>query len=146
MSVQVMGLDAMSEEGGISEGLAVEVSEQVSPSQTASHVGSGGLRVYATPAMVRFVERSCFRLLEARLPKGKTTVGVEIQLQHLAPTPVDKEVHLRAEVTAVVDNRVEFHFEVQDDLEVVGRGKHTRAIIDLDRFLARVKSKSEQLT
>ncbi len=135
----------MSEVGGIPEGLVVEASERVGPSESASHVGSGGLRVYATPAMVRFVERSCFRLLEARLPEGKTTVGVEIQLQHLAPTPIDREVHVRAEVTAVDGNRVEFQFEVRDDLEAVGRGKHTRAIIDVDRFLARVKSKSDQL-
>jgi predicted thioesterase len=108
----------------------------------ATHVGSGGLRVYATPAMVRFVEQSCFRMLEPLLAEGQTTVGVEIMLRHLAPTPLGQQVHLRAEIIAVAEGRVRFQFETWDSLEVVGRGEHERAIIDIDRFQARVRAKA----
>lgn len=135
----------MVEPGGIEVGLAVEMTARVRPDETAIHLGSGGLRVFATPAMVRFVERSCYQLLEAHLPEGQTTVGVEVHIWHLAPTPVGKAVHLRAEVVSVQEKRVRFRVEVRDDTELVGRAEHTRAIIDVDRFLARVRSKAEQL-
>jgi fluoroacetyl-CoA thioesterase len=135
----------MAEEEGIRVGLTAEATERVRPAETAKNVGSGGLRVYATPAMVRFVERSCFQLLQPLLSEGQTSVGVEIHVWHLAPTPVDKEVHLRAEITSVQENRVDFRVELRDDMEAVGRAEHSRAIIDVARFLERVRSKSEQL-
>lgn len=122
-------------------GLRTEATEQVQPEAVATHIGSGGLRVYATPAMVRFVEQSCFRMLEPLLEEGQTTVGVEIFLRHLAPTPVGGQVHLRAEITAVAEGRVRLQVELRDDLEVVGRGEHERAIIDVDRFQQRVRAK-----
>jgi predicted thioesterase len=92
--------------------------------------------------MVRFVEQSCFRLLETLVEEGQTTVGVEINLRHLAPTPIGGRVHLRAEITSVADGRVGFHVELWDDLEVVGRAEHKRAIIDIERFQERVRTKA----
>lgn len=129
-------------EGGITPGQAAEASIQVTEAQSASHLGSGSLQVFATPAMILLIEEVSRKAIEPGLPPGRTTVGVEIRVRHLAPTPLGGTVRVRSEVTAVEGNRVTFRAEVWDELEKVGEGDHTRAVIDLERFQRRVAAKS----
>jgi predicted thioesterase len=126
----------------IKPGLVMEDTQPVNDERVASHVGSGSLKVYATPAMVTFVEHTCRRLVEGLLPEGQTTVGTMIKVEHLAPTPLGAEVHIRAKVAGVDGRRVHFAAELWDAVEVIGRAEHTRVIIDTDRFLDRVSRKS----
>lgn len=126
----------------IKAGLVMEDTQHVSDELVASHVGSGSLKVYATPAMVTFIEHTCRRLVEGHLPEGQTTVGTMIKVEHLAPTPLGAEVHIRAHVVGVDGRSVRFTAEVRDAVEVIGRAEHTRVIIDTDRFLDRVSRKS----
>ena len=117
--------------------------QEVTPERTASHIGSGALRVYASPAMALFVEQVCRRLAEAHLPEGKTTVGVELHLRHLAATPLGATVRLRAEVIAVNGETITFRAEVWDSVEKEGEAEHRRRVIDVERFLRRVEAKSK---
>ena len=117
----------------------MEVTEEV----TARHIGSGGLRVFATPAMVLLVERACTGLVQPHLAQGQSSVGVSIRLRHLAPTPLGQRVRARVEVVAVEERLLTFKAEVWDDREQVGEGEHQRAVIDVERFLRRVQAKSE---
>ena len=128
--------------GTIKPGLQVEDSQFVSDELVASHVGSGSLTVYATPAMVTFVEHTCRKLVEGLLTEGQTTVGTMIKVEHLAPTPLGAEVHIRAQVVSVDGRTVRFTAELWDAVEDIGRAEHTRVIIDTDRFLDRVSQKS----
>jgi predicted thioesterase len=123
-------------------GQVAEARLEVTPDLVASHLGSGGLRVFATPAMALFVERTCRQMVEAALPEGQSTVGVDIRVRHLAPTPLGKTVRIRAEVVAVDGPTVDFRAEVWDDVEKVGEAEHRRVVIDLDRFLKRVEAKA----
>jgi len=126
----------------ITVGLRIEAEQQVTSERVAAHVGSGSLQVYATPAMVTFVERTCRQLIEPLLPAGQTTVGTSIQLEHLAPTPLGELVRIEASVIEVAGRRVVFQAEVWDAEEQIGRARHERYIIDESRFLERVRSKS----
>jgi predicted thioesterase len=125
-------------------GAAREASQEVTPERTASHIGSGAVRVYATPAMVLFVERTCKDLVEPHLEEGTTTVGVELHVRHLAPTPLGSTVRLRAEVVSVEGQSIRFLAKVWDEQDLVGEVEHLRRVVDLDRFLRRVEAKAAQ--
>ena len=126
----------------ISVGNRIEDTQQVTPERIASHLGSGSLQVYATPAMVAFVEQTCRKLVEPYLPRGMTTVGIALTVRHLAPTPVGKKVSIRAEITLVEKNVISFQTELWDEMEKIGEAEHKRAVIEIERFTARVQKKS----
>jgi predicted thioesterase len=124
-------------------GEVVEASQEVTAERTASHIGSGAVRVYATPAMALFVERTCHGLIARHVPEGKTSVGVELRVRHLAPTPLGSVVHLRAEVISVEGGAITFRCDLRDDVEPVGEVEHVRRIVELERFLRRVEKKAK---
>lgn len=129
----------------IQPGVSREETFPVGEENTAIHVGSGSSRVLATPWMIAFMERVSHRLLAERLPEGSSSVGVLVQVEHLAPTPVGGDVRVRSEVQEVQGNRVTFAVEAWDEGEQVGRGLHRRVVIEEARFLRRVNAKREGL-
>ena len=130
----------------IEVGLKAVATQEVTPELTATHIGSGSLSVYATPAMASLVEHTCASMVSELLPEGQTTVGVEIHLRHLAPTPVNSVVQIRAEVVSVDNNLISFNAQVFDEMELVGEAEHRRAVIKVDRFLRRVDAKVTELS
>lgn len=131
--------------GRIEPGLTGEMSLEVTEDRTARHIGSGSLRVLATPAMVLLIERASVQLLQPLLPEGQTTVGVGIQIRHLAPTPLGMTVRVKVEVVEVQDGRIGLRAEVRDEMEVVGEAEHQRTVVDVQRFLKRVQTKAERV-
>ncbi len=125
-------------------GMANEQTFLVKEEHLAGHLGTGSARVLSTPWLIAFMEITSHRLLAAALPEGSSTVGIEVNMRHLAPTPPGKTVRVRAEVLTVEKNTVAFHVQAWDDLEQIGECFHKRAIIDVQRFLKRVASKAEQ--
>jgi predicted thioesterase len=130
----------------IQVGLLAEADETVTRELSAAHIGSGNVGVYATPKMVLLIERTCHNLLAGYLSEGQVSVGIEINLKHIAPTPIGDVVRIRCEVTEVEGNRIELRAEIRDSKETVGIANHRRAIIDVDRFLERVDSKASAIT
>lgn len=126
---------------GIEPGLNGEASQTVTLDRTAAHLGSGSLRVLATPAMALMIEEVCRKMVEPLLQAGQSTVGVSLKLRHLAPTPVGMKVRVRAEVAAVEAGTITFMAEVWDEVEKIGEAEHKRAVIDVERFLQRVQTK-----
>ena len=122
-------------------GMTHEISFQVEEQYTAIHVGSGVLRVLATPSMIAFMERCSHRLLAQHLPEGKSSVGVWVDVRHLAPTPFGCNVRVMCEILEVDGARVTFAVQAWDEQEKIGEGKHQRVIIDQERFLKRVQAK-----
>lgn len=123
-------------------GDTINATQVVDENRVASHLGSGSLQVYATPAMVTFIEHTCRQLIEPHLSEGQTSVGVAIHVKHLAPTPIGSRVTIQARIEAIDGNLIHFAAEVRDESEAVGKAEHTRAVIDEARFLKRVASKS----
>lgn len=122
-------------------GDTINATQMVDEGKAASHLGSGSLQVFATPAMVTFIEHTCRQLIEPHLGKGQTSVGVAITLRHLAPTPIGSKVSIQATILDIEGHLVRFEARVLDEVELIGEAEHTRAVIDEKRFLKRVAKK-----
>ncbi len=125
----------------IRPGMSREETFEVREDHSASHVGSGSLRVLATPWMVAYMETVARALLGERLPEGTSSVGAHLDVRHLAPTPIGQRVRVRAEVLEVDGVKVSLSVQAWDEIEKVGEGRHLRVIIDEARFLRRVERK-----
>lgn len=125
-------------------GLQGEASLLVEEENTAQKMGSGSLSVLATPALVALMEKAATRAIAEHLPEGQTTVGIRIDIHHLAPTPVGMEVKARAELTGVEGQRLHFQVEAGDQNELVGRGEHFRVIVPAENFLQRAQAKNKK--
>lgn len=122
-------------------GMKSEKSEQVTANNTAIRYGSGGVAVYATPAMIGLMEGTCLAAVDPHLPAGLATVGTQINVSHLAATPVGMMVRARAELTEIAGKKLSFRIEAYDEKEKIGEGTHQRYIIDINKFLQRAESK-----
>jgi len=125
----------------VEPGLMGEAERRVSEELTAVRWGSGLVPVLGTPALVGLMEQAAVAALEGRLPAGQTSVGVRIDVQHLAATPVGMRVRARAELVAVEGRRLVFHIEAWDEVERIGEATHERVVVEEERFLARVDGK-----
>jgi fluoroacetyl-CoA thioesterase len=122
-------------------GMQREETFAVEDSHSAMHVGSGASRVLATPWMIAFMERNAHRLLAEKLPDGYSSVGVLVNVRHLAPTPVGSRLRVMARVIGIDGLKVTFNVEAWDQQEQVGEGMHERFVIETQRFLQRVETK-----
>ena len=125
----------------IRPGMKIEELYTVAEEHTASHVGSGSLRVLATPWMILYMERAARDFLQEQLPTGYSSVGVHVDVYHLAPSPVGGQVRVVAEVITIDGNRVKFQVGAWDGLEQIGAGEHERVVVDEARFLRRIAAK-----
>jgi predicted thioesterase len=114
----------------------------VSEKQTARHLGSGGVDVYATPAMIGLMEGAAVNAIDPHLDEGEQSVGVEVRIRHLAATPLGQTVRAEAEVTEIDRRRVTFSVRAWDEQELIGEGVHVRFVIDVERYAQRLKEKS----
>lgn len=124
-------------------GLTGEATVEVVPEVTARHLGSGTVAVFATPEMVRLMERAAVNALKPYLAEGQQSVGVMVNVRHLAATPLGATVTARATLVAVAGRRLTFAVSAHDGTDLIGEGTHERALIDLARFEAKVKAKAQ---
>jgi len=129
----------------IQSGIAEEETFVTGEEQSALMVGSGSLPVLATPVLITTLEVISHRLLEERLPQGTSSVGISVDVQHLAPTPMGMRVRLRSQIHDIDGRRVTFSVQAWDSQELIFSGQHTRAVIDINRFLKRVEEKARIL-
>lgn len=122
-------------------GITGQAEEQVTGRNTASSMGSGGIEVYATPAMIALMEKAAAGTVQPYLPEGNSTVGTMINIKHIAATPVGMNITAKAELIEVNEKRLTFKIEAYDDKEKIGEGTHERYIITVEKFIARVNSK-----
>jgi predicted thioesterase len=120
-------------------GLAAEVRIAVSDEDTAIALGSGSVAVLGTPRVVGLVEEASIKAIEGRLSPGTTTVGMRVQLDHLAPTAVGHKVRAEATLKDIEGRRLTFAVSVHDERGLVAAGKVTRVIVDIDRFMEKAR-------
>lgn len=125
----------------ITVGMTGTVSTTVEREDTAYEVGSGSLLVYATPCMVALMEGAACEAIAQALQEDKTSVGTELNISHLAATPVGLEVRAEAEVTQVEGNAVTFRVIAYDEAGKIGEGIHKRVVVSTQRFLDKAYSK-----
>jgi predicted thioesterase len=122
-------------------GLNGEASVVVDEHNTAQAVGSGSVPVFATPAMAALIEAAAVSAVADVLSEDQTTVGVYLDLQHLAATPIGLTVRAEAKLVNVEGRRLTFRVTAYDDVEQIGIGSHQRMLVDASRFLARTQAK-----
>lgn len=125
----------------ITVGMKGEAYNTVEREDTAREVGSGDLLVFATPCMVAMMEGAACAAIEEALAENQTTVGVALNIEHTAATPVGLEVRAEAEVTAVEGKRITFQVKAYDEAGEIGKGTHVRVLVDSQRFLDKVYQK-----
>ncbi|WP_312200643.1 thioesterase family protein [Anaerospora hongkongensis] len=122
-------------------GMTAEKSEKVTENNTALKYGSGGVAVYATPAMIGIMEGTCLAAVDPFLPEGMSTVGIHLDVKHTAATPVGMSVRATAKLIEISGKRLTFTVEAYDNKEKIGEGTHQRYIIDLAKFLQKAQEK-----
>jgi len=125
----------------LKEGLTGSARITVGEQHTAPRVGSGRVHVLATPVMINLMEAAALDAIEALLPPGHQSLGTHLDVGHYAATPVGMDLRATAVVTRVEGRTVEFRVEAFDDRERVGDGRHSRVVVNVDRFDARVQRK-----
>lgn len=113
----------------------------VNESNSAVAVGSGTLKVFATPAMVALVEETAWRSVVPYLEEGQTTVGTNVNVNHVSPTPLGMKVFCETELIEAEGRKLKFKVNVHDEKGLIGEGTHERFIVDADRFQAKANNK-----
>ena len=103
------------------------------------------LRVYATPWMMRDIERTCRDFLGEYLDDSENSVGARVELDHLGPTLLDMWVDVTATVSGIDGRRIDFEVEICDALDTVGRARHVRFVVDLARQNERLEAKAAKV-
>ena len=115
----------------------------VDEGNTALAIGSGTLRVFATPAMIALVESTASRSVAPFLDEGSSTVGTHLDVAHTSATPVGMEVVCETELIEVDRRRLVFSVIVRDAAGEIGSGTHERFIVDNAKFMSKAESKLE---
>ncbi|HEY5557891.1 thioesterase family protein [Acetobacterium sp.] len=128
----------------IKVGTIYEKQFKVTQEDTALAMGSGGEKVLATPRLVAWMENTAFEGLEKAIDQGKTTVGTEIQIKHLAASPIGMKVTIKGTVISQEKRSVTIELEAWDNIEKIGEAIHQRFIVDRSRFIEKALLKIEK--
>lgn len=100
--------------------------------------------VFATGFMVGLMEWTCLKVLEPHMEAGEGSLGIHINVSHLAATVPGQTVTVEAECTKVEGRRVWFHVKARDEIDVIGEGDHQRMVVNTDKFVAKVNEKAKK--
>ncbi|HYC34950.1 MAG TPA: thioesterase family protein [Usitatibacter sp.] len=114
----------------------------VGEQHTAPRIGSGRIRVLATPVMINLIEAAALAAVEQSLPEEHQSLGTRLDISHVAATPVGMRVRATAEVVRVEGRTLHFRVRAEDERELIGEGTHERVVVNLARFDERVKRKA----
>jgi predicted thioesterase len=113
----------------------------VADEHTAPFVGSGKVRVLATPVMINLIEAAALACCEQLLPAGHQSLGIHLDVRHIAATPVGMAVTATAELVKIEGRTLTFRVEARDERELIGDGTHERVVVNVERFDQRVQKK-----
>jgi fluoroacetyl-CoA thioesterase len=127
-------------EFNLSIGLSSMESQRVTSNTTALHYGSGLIEVFATPAMIALMEKAALKAVNPKLPEGYTTVGVEVSVKHIKATPKGMKIKSEATLKEVNGNKLLFEVIAWDEEGEIGRGTHSRKIVEAEKFMSRFRN------
>ena len=125
----------------IKVGMSAERTLVVPLERTVGHFVRGMPLVYATPMMIMEMEMVSSDAIKSHLQPGWITVGTEVDIRHLAATPVGATVRTTARVIAVERRVIRFEVEAFDDVRRIGEGRHARGLVNLASFTKRLGAK-----
>jgi fluoroacetyl-CoA thioesterase len=113
----------------------------VGEQHTAPRVGSGRIRVLATPVMINLIEAAALAAIEQSLPEEHQSLGTHLDITHIAATPVGMKVRATAEVLRVEGRTVYLKVRAEDERELIGEGTHERVVVNVEKFDRKVQMK-----
>ena len=119
-------------------GMTNKVEWEVTEARTTAR---GEYKIFSTPSMTLLIEGACHQLVAPHLKPGQGQVGVSVTVRHMGPTPLGKKVWAEAELTAIDRRKLSFKVKVFDEVEQVGESEHDRFVIDLDKYMERLRKK-----
>ena len=125
-------------------GKKFKVEITVTENDTAQALGSGTLKVLATPKMIALMEQAAYKCIASDLENGQSSVGTYLDVKHLSATPVGMKAYAEAEITEVDGRRVAFNVSAYDEKGIIGEGKHERFIVNDEKFVAKTYSKLDK--
>jgi fluoroacetyl-CoA thioesterase len=123
-------------------GLVGAAELRVGVEHTAPSIGSGVIPVLGTPVMINLMEGAALAAVEHLLPAGHQSLGIHLDVRHIAATPIGMRVRATAELTNVDGRTITFRVEAHDEKEVIGDGTHQRVVVNVARFDQRVQRKA----
>lgn len=121
------------------EGSSIIKEIKVTENETAIKIGSGDLEVYGTPAMIALMENAAKDLILKDLPKEYTTVGIEINVQHIKASPIGANIKCKATLIKADRKKLFFELEAMDDHGNIGKGSHVRYVVNSLDFMENIK-------
>ena len=122
-------------------GLSGAAELTVGEEHTAPSIGSGKVRVLATPVMINLIEAAALAAIEHLLPPGYQSLGIHLDVHHVAATPVGMKVRATAVVENFSERTARFRVEARDEKDLIGHGTHERVVVNVAKFDARVQLK-----
>ena len=119
------------------KGLHNSVTLVVEHKDTAAVYGSGALEVFATPAMIALMEKTCLESVADKIGEGNTTVGIAVNIKHLKASPVGSTIRCEAEIIEVDRRRLVFEVKCFEGETLVGEGIHERFVVDSEKFMSK---------
>jgi predicted thioesterase len=111
----------------------------VAEKDSAKVLGSGGLDVFGTPALVTYMECAALKMVQNDLPDGSDTVGIAIDVKHVKASPIGAKINVSAKITAVEGRKISFDIVATDEAgDVVGSAVHDRFVVDKARFMSKL--------
>ncbi len=106
---------------------------------TAASYESGIVEVFATPAMIKLMEKTCLKSVDPYLPKGFSTVGTKVDIVHSKASLLNAYITCQSELIEVDRKRLVFKVTAFDEKGEIGKGLHERFIIDVKKFMTDVR-------
>jgi fluoroacetyl-CoA thioesterase len=128
-------------EPNISIGIEGEKQIVVTPEKTATAYGSGKVDVLATPAMIALMEQTAMESVSQLVPEGFITVGTEVSVKHFKATLPGQVVSCNSKLILAEGSKLVFEVAASDDSGLIGKGTHTRYIVDKQKFIDDLQKK-----
>lgn len=116
---------------------------QIDRARTIDFMGEDG-RVYATPELVRDIEIACREFLLQHLDTGEDSVGIRVEVDHLAATLMGQPVEIAVKIAEVKGRQVVFEVVATDNVEKIAQGRHIRFVVDVEQTKKRLAAKAEK--
>jgi fluoroacetyl-CoA thioesterase len=109
--------------------------------RTIEFMGEDG-RVYGTPYMILDIEETCRLLIVQHADPGEDSVGIEVNVKHLAASLPGMTIEITVKVVNVEGRKVAFEIHAKDDLDTISTGSHARFVVDTAKTFERLKAKA----
>jgi predicted thioesterase len=122
-------------------GLIGKTEMVVKKEDLVSRLGGVEVDVLSTPRLIQLLEAAAIDAIQEYIPSDQLSLGAQVKIKHLSPTPLGMKVTAHALLKEVDKNRLFFLVDAYDERDKVAEGEHERILVSKERFLQKVEKK-----